>query len=456
METIDEGPPTQSEKDCDRIKTKFFDTLFNDKRTRPLAEYDREHGRVLYAKCKGTKTTLKNRILNNAMRIYCGTILHRVTDGKPAQPNGVMVKLKILFAEFRRHGIEFRLGNDFNYYGGFSNALAKFWNSVKMSDGDIGETFAKRPTVGTLPSNYSEILQERVVERGLVDFSGNNVTHLQWLMSMGLCTQLLFRGRKELYELKWSDLRLGQYPKSDKNFPGLEFLEVLGSAEHKTKKVGVNRATLYAEHDTRRIVDNPNDPISLVKIYKIYRGICHPDQRYVFCKRASQRLKHQFKVSRMPYLVDADFRVGVNVIGTFSKNLHKQCELGDDIIDKNCTNHSWRAYGITRLSNDHGVNNMMVMNHARHNNPTSQMPYVRTSHDGEKNLQRAIQHVQMPSVRELKRINSGAGKHGNKVVAKKKAAPLKKPFKKASQVKVTPGTRKSNRIQARKENGKKG
>ena len=62
----------------------------------------------------------------------------------------------------------------------------------------------------------------------------------------------------------------------------------------------------------------------------------------------------------------------------------------------------------------------------------------------------------MPSVRELKRINSGAGKHGNKVVAKKKAAPLKKPFKKASQVKVTPGTRKSNRIQARKENDKKG
>ena len=127
---------------------------------------------------------------------------------------------------------------------------------------------------------------------------------------------------KEHYKLKFTDFRFGKYSRSDgRKLEGLRYLELLGTAD-KTHQLSVNHTTLNSELNARRIVDNPDDPMSLPKIFERLKALAGPGQTYVYCRPASEKRLKEFQTQGFPDArTDPDVRVGRNKISTVSKNI---------------------------------------------------------------------------------------------------------------------------------------
>jgi hypothetical protein len=172
------------------VETVFFDILSTEPLTLPFCASDPRHVKVFYAFLKGEKDEIKRTAMNNCVKLYVLKTLKRL-DGKPYQPNGVMTRLRTLFALFKRRGIRFSLKTDFKYQGGFATYLESYWGKLHEQD----STFGSRPTKKSLPDDYGNLVRAGV-QQGKVDASGNNVYELLALFAFSLGTMFGFRGVK--------------------------------------------------------------------------------------------------------------------------------------------------------------------------------------------------------------------------------------------------------------------
>jgi len=169
------------------VKEAFFAVLQQDDKTQLFALLDPHHGRKFYKFCSGPKTIV--------MRSF-----HR-KNGQPYQPNTVNSRLKLLFAEFILHGIQYSLTKDFKFPGGFAHKLATLWAQANKND----PSFGCRPTKFALPDDYDKIIRKKV-KGGAMDYSGdNNAFHLLALFAFSLGTQFGFRGVKVSYYISTAE-----------------------------------------------------------------------------------------------------------------------------------------------------------------------------------------------------------------------------------------------------------
>lgn len=104
---------------------------------------------------------------------------------------------------------------------------------------------------------------------------------------------------------------MGKYCNDHERFPGLLYLEVGMNMVDKTNKLSVSRPVFLLSQKARRVVDNPNDPLSIVKLYTMLCERAHPDQKYVHCAEASSKLKNQLTKGGFPNVaMDADKLLG--------------------------------------------------------------------------------------------------------------------------------------------------
>ena len=125
---------------------------------------------------------------------------------------------------------------------------------------------------------------------------------------------------QEHYRLKFEDFSFGTYTRRDgKRLEGLRYLE-LGGTTDKTEYLSVNHTTLTSTNRTRRIVDNPDDPMSLPKIFDKLKKAAGPGQVYIYCRPASKKKIAEFANKGFPDArMDPNLRVGKNKIGTVSE-----------------------------------------------------------------------------------------------------------------------------------------
>jgi len=183
-------PRNKHEKRVANETEKFFVILSTEPSLEFLTTDDSKYGRLFYKVLRGTKSRQKINILNNCMLFYCSKTLYR-RDGKPYQPNGVVTRLKTIFGEFSRNGIDVSMQHDFECcHNSFTLMLKKFSNATQKKDAKFG----CRPTKGVLPDNYDSMIYKAVVEEGKMSFDGTVLKDLQSLFAMKLGTMFGFRG----------------------------------------------------------------------------------------------------------------------------------------------------------------------------------------------------------------------------------------------------------------------
>jgi len=120
---------------------------------------------------------------------------------------------------------------------------------------------------------------------------------------------------------------------------------------------------------------NPEDPLCTVKLLKFFRSICHPSQKRVFCKKASESQLKDWRLSNEPYQYNPNQPVGENTINKGMKYIAQLCGFED--FNK-CTNHGNRALGITiAVSNGDKNVGSYIQKNCRHPSITSHAIYQR-------------------------------------------------------------------------------
>jgi hypothetical protein len=215
---------------------------------------------------------------------------------------------------------------------------------------------------------------------------------------------------QEYHVLKFEHLSTGRYANQDNVFSGLPYLQVGGQLQQKARVLSVSNDTFLTDRDARRVVHNPNDPLSPFLLFSRLRKITHPDQEYIFCHElssATRVLLTTFDERFEGITIDPRRHMGEKTISNFCKVLNKR--IGMKEWEK-YTNHCWRSWMVTRLANNAAVSSQESLSFARHNNATSQLPYVRRGENSSYNFQKAIQTVKYPNARSLKRVPNVAGK----------------------------------------------
>ena len=196
-------------------------------------------------------------------------------------------------------------------------------------------------------------------------------------------------------------------------------MQVGGQLQQKARKLSVSNDTYLTDKDARRVVHNPDDPLSPYGLFLIIRKMSHLDQEYVFCHDmtlAHNKLLVSFDKRFLQVKYDPRERMGEKTIGNFAKVLNKRCRIPNF---QKFTNHCWRTWMITRLANCASVNDNESMSYSRHSSATSQLPYVRRGENSSVAFQKALQTVKYPS--------------GRSILCRKKAPPVK-PNKKGKQI----------------------
>ena len=84
----------------------------------------------------------------------------------------------------------------------------------------------------------------------------------------------------------------------------------------KTRQLSVNYTTLSTRAHARRVLDNPNDELSLASLYDRLKSMAGPNQKYIFCRAASKKRIKEFEAQGHPDArMDPNRRVGKGKIG---------------------------------------------------------------------------------------------------------------------------------------------
>ena len=196
--------------------------------------------------------------------------------------------------------------------------------------------------------------------------------YIDQAITLTLCCILFYFFTKELYELKFNNFHTGCYNDNNEDFPGIPYLELLANNNEKMQKLLLKKPVHYAHSKARRCIHNCKDLLSPWGLLQVLCNLCHPDQVYIFCHLALQKLLQQFAKMSLPYKFDAGNWVGINTISKWAGRIAKKCDLD---LPAKCGNYGWHSFAITRLTNMSGMAPQELLSHAHHTNQNSQLVY---------------------------------------------------------------------------------
>lgn len=202
-------------------------------------------------------------------------------------------------------------------------------------------------------------------------------------------TKLLLRGNKEMTELKWSHFKFGTAMSGPlAGAPLVTFDQGMGD---KTRKLDLRNPFTRSGERKLRYIHNENEPKDMYfKILK-YRQMCPPSQIRFFCHSMSANQMQKAVKSGLNWKVNPNRPIGKNALTTFSPML---CQAAG--LSKIIGNHSWRAFGITKLANAPDVSLEESMYAARHASASTHAMYQRPSDLSEFNRLNATSSVSYP------------------------------------------------------------
>jgi hypothetical protein len=368
--------------------------------------------RRFYTLLRGDMTEQKRIILGKCLLI-CALKWRNLTKreyGKPLQPSTWDTNLKTLFAKFNEQGIQFKHLKHFNKDGEFHAVLMKQWQEAMQDD----PTFASGVGTSTIDYEADRKIREKYNKKEFDPFSINDGTlafhDRMCYMVFVLGRYWLLRGRSEVAQLKWENLKFVEKYDNGK-FVGYIELDL---PWHKGNKLSLKNPNARKLTDVSpRIHPNENDPLCPHKFVTFYRSLCAPKQVRVFCAQATEKQLKSNRSQGLPYLYNENKQVGENHIAKITKEF--ACEMGFENWHK-ITNHSNRKLGVTTVATNAEKGVLPVlMKSARHKHLNTQLNYQLENEDMRKSYQLAMvgKHVMKPA-EEIKvvkktRFSSEAG-----------------------------------------------
>ena len=265
---------------------------------------------------------------------------------------------------------------DFNFDGGLNSVLRNRWCEIRVVD----SSFGCRPNCHVLTVDTENEIRNGISEGKVdTDILHNLMLVMCWLMSK----VFLVRGVKEHVELTLDRFVFGHINDPESNLDASPFVDLLPSFD-RTHNLHLGNPT-QREKVVRNIhVCDPRDPIDLYLLLQKYIKMVDPRQTRFYCYPVSnKKINYQMQMFGGIQVHSNPCRpVGKNAIATFCKYLAKRTGVLDWGV---CTNHSWRAYGITQ----HGANKNITLSEgmslSRHISTTSYAGYVRCDPSTERN-----------------------------------------------------------------------
>jgi integrase len=119
--------------------------------------------------------------------------------------------------------------------------------------------------------------------------------------------------------------------------------------------------------------------------------MCSQAQIRLYCyKKSEAAINREVRAGNHYFVANLNKPKGYNQIKSFGQMLARRAGLVDWV---RCTNHCWRAFGITRMSNSSMVSLTEAMGAARHTSATAHQAYVRTDGVSEQNRIMAMSDV---------------------------------------------------------------
>jgi hypothetical protein len=283
---------------------------------------------------------------------------------------------------YQENGIIYSLSIDFNFTGGLASVLKTHWKTVRRERPEFGS----RSNRHVITEEQDQAVRDGIMA-GLLDL--DNLDDLQLVLNWLMSKYFLQRGIKERTELHWSRFAFFTY---DVRGPlhGNPAVELVRGFD-KTCPLSLSNPSVKTSAARLVYVHNVNDPLSLYTLLRKYRDMCPPAQKNFYC------------YAKSGVAIDRERRAGATV---FVSNPNKPkghnqiMGLGQEIARRvgvpgwaKCTNHSWRAFGITRMSNSSSVSITEAMGAARHTSAAAHQAYVRTSGASETSRIMAISDV---------------------------------------------------------------
>ena len=202
-----------------------------------------------------------------------------------------------------------------------------------------------------------------------------------WLISK----TFLLRGVQEHCDLSWKNFIFSHYDKRGSILHDRPTLELKYDFDKK-HQLDINNHTNRNDSVQNIHVCNSEDPLDLYLLMCKYRKMCPEQQDRFYCYALPNRNKQILDLAhflsedkKQPFISNLLRPVGKNKINNFCKEL--ACDCG--VVEwKKCTNHCFRAYGITKL-NSLGISLAESMALARHETVGSHRTYIRGSTNSE-------------------------------------------------------------------------
>jgi hypothetical protein len=208
---------------------------------------------------------------------------------------------------------------------------------------------------------------------------------INWLMSK----YFLQRGIKERKDLLWSKIVFGTYNVKGP-LHGHPCVKLMRDFD-KTSRLTLQNPTIKTNGSRLIYVHNAKDPVSLYTLLRKYCDICSQAEISLYCyKKSKVAINREVRAGNHHFVANLNKPKGYNQIKSFGRTLARHAWLVDWV---RCTNHCWRAFGITRMSNSLMVWLTEAMGAARHNSATAHQAYVRTDGVSEQNRIMAMSAV---------------------------------------------------------------
>ena len=281
--------------------------------------------------------------------------------------------LKLLFAQFRVHGIMYDYKTDFNSTGEFHSELMDELKAGSKTIEDYGTNKKK----AKFDDDGDNKIRNAIMEKKLNPLE--NYYDMVKIMVFICGRYFLLRGGKEIASLRWEQFKFGTYEKGPD--AGKSYVCLTLDTSKTYNKFKIDTVLKSKSELSYYVRDNPDDLVNPVEFIKTFRSYCPPEQENFFCCEQGEILKFSRfsnadkdgSIVPITYISSPKQRLGANMIGKQIKQLALISGWDDW---KNCTNHGLRALGVTTTVNYKGndLPNKAVLNHTRHANAKSQKP----------------------------------------------------------------------------------
>ena len=243
----------------------------------------------------------------------------------------------------------------------------------------VDPTYGTRPNRNVLSKTVNSTIPDAILE-GVIDI--DKYHELQLVICWTMTKTFLLRGCKEHSTMTWNQLKFGLYEEGGpmKDVPYVELLS--GTAPRKCNQLHLGNHTLRAKLVRKIRICDPVDPLDCYILLQKYKKICDPDQQRFYCYRLSSAQMQQqiLKFGELRYQSNILSPVGANLIGRWCKILATKAGVENP---EKCTNHSFRAYGITQNATNPAVPIQEGMALSGHQSAHLYLTYARNTPESE-------------------------------------------------------------------------